>query len=160
MGRWLGSEFCRAVNVGPWDGLSQRMESEGCVRDHVTYNILVHEFARGGLLKRMERMYQSLMSRKMTLEPVTLVSMLEAYAEVGVLEKMEEAYDKILRFSRLDDLGRAYSKMGDFQSVELLLSELQRRRGVKPDLVTLGIVFDLSEAGFDGTGVFMISLWR
>ncbi|KAJ4875633.1 hypothetical protein Rs2_40651 [Raphanus sativus] len=54
----------------------KRMEAEGCARDHVTYNLLVCEFARGGLLKRLERMYQSLMSRKMTLEPVTLVSML------------------------------------------------------------------------------------
>ncbi|KAG2299293.1 hypothetical protein Bca4012_010863 [Brassica carinata] len=49
----------------------------------------------------------------------------------------------------------AYSKMGDFKSVELLLSELQRRKGVKLDLVTVGIVFDLSVAGFDGTAVFM-----
>ncbi|KAJ4886411.1 hypothetical protein Rs2_26159 [Raphanus sativus] len=51
----------------------------------------------------------------------------------------------------------AYSKMGDFRSVELLLSQLQRRRGVKLDLVTVGIVFDLSVgvAGFDGTAVFM-----
>ncbi|KAJ4875636.1 hypothetical protein Rs2_40654 [Raphanus sativus] len=73
----------------------QRMEAESCARDHVTYNLLVCEFARGGLLKRM---YQSLMSRKMTLEPVTLVSMLGSYAEFGVLEKMEETYDKILMF--------------------------------------------------------------
>lgn len=43
-------------------------------------------------------MYQSLMSRKMTLDLVTLVSMLGAYAEFGVLEKMEETYDKILMF--------------------------------------------------------------
>uniref|UniRef100_A0A1J3IK26 Pentatricopeptide repeat-containing protein, chloroplastic n=1 Tax=Noccaea caerulescens TaxID=107243 RepID=A0A1J3IK26_NOCCA len=48
----------------------------------------------------------------------------------------------------------AYSKMGDFKSIEMLLSEL-RRKHVKLDLVTVGIVFDLSEAGFDGTGVFM-----
>lgn len=48
----------------------------------------------------------------------------------------------------------AYSKMGDFKSVEMLISEL-RRKHVKLDLVTVGIVFDLSEAGFDGTGVFM-----
>lgn len=51
----------------------------------------------------------------------------------------------------------AYSKMGDFRSVELLLTQLQRRRSVKLDLVTVGIVFDLSVgvAGFDGTAVFM-----
>ncbi|KAG7615908.1 Pentatricopeptide repeat-containing protein chloroplastic [Arabidopsis thaliana] len=48
----------------------------------------------------------------------------------------------------------AYSKMGDFTSIELLLSEL-RIKHVKLDLVTVGIVFDLSEARFDGTGVFM-----
>ncbi|KAJ4873173.1 Uncharacterized protein Rs2_45152 [Raphanus sativus] len=60
--------------------------SEGCARDHVTYNLLVCEFARGGVLKRLERMYQSLMSRKMTLDLVTLVSMLGAYAEFGVGE--------------------------------------------------------------------------
>ncbi|CAH8336211.1 unnamed protein product [Eruca vesicaria subsp. sativa] len=48
----------------------------------------------------------------------------------------------------------AYSKMGDFKSVQLLLFELQRR-GVKLDLATVGIVFDLSVAGFDGTAVFM-----
>ncbi|ESQ56233.1 hypothetical protein EUTSA_v10027442mg [Eutrema salsugineum] len=48
----------------------------------------------------------------------------------------------------------AYSKMGDFRSVELLLSEL-RTKHVKLDLVTVGIVLDLSVDGFDGTGVFM-----
>lgn len=48
----------------------------------------------------------------------------------------------------------AYSKMGHFKSIELFLNELRIKR-VKLDLVTLGIIFDLSEAGFDGTGVFM-----
>ncbi|KAJ0267143.1 Pentatricopeptide repeat-containing protein [Hirschfeldia incana] len=49
----------------------------------------------------------------------------------------------------------AYWKMDDFKSIELLLFELGKRR-VKLDLVTVGIVFDLSVAGgFDGTGVFM-----
>ncbi|KAL1219284.1 Pentatricopeptide repeat-containing protein [Cardamine amara subsp. amara] len=48
----------------------------------------------------------------------------------------------------------AYSKMGHFKSIELLLSEL-RRKHVKLDLVTVGIIFDLSESGFDGTRVFM-----
>ncbi|XP_010440519.1 PREDICTED: pentatricopeptide repeat-containing protein At4g14190, chloroplastic-like [Camelina sativa] len=48
----------------------------------------------------------------------------------------------------------AYSKMGDFKSIELLLDELRTKR-VKLDLVTVGIVYDLSEAGFDGTGVFI-----
>ncbi|VVB01208.1 unnamed protein product [Arabis nemorensis] len=47
-----------------------------------------------------------------------------------------------------------YSKMRDFKSIEWLLSEL-RTKHVKLDLVTVGIVFDLSEVGFDGTGVFM-----
>ncbi|CAN7066721.1 hypothetical protein IGI04_039576 [Brassica rapa subsp. trilocularis] len=49
----------------------------------------------------------------------------------------------------------AYWKMGDFKSIkELLLFELWKRR-VKLDLVTVGMVFDLSVAGFEGTAVFM-----
>ncbi|KAJ4875632.1 hypothetical protein Rs2_40650 [Raphanus sativus] len=48
----------------------------------------------------------------------------------------------------------AYWKMGDFKSIELLLFELGKRR-VKLDLVTVGIVVDLSVAGFEGTAVFM-----
>ncbi|CAH2079256.1 unnamed protein product [Thlaspi arvense] len=48
----------------------------------------------------------------------------------------------------------AYAKIGDFKSIELFLSDLRTKR-VKLDLVTVGIVFDLSETGFDGTEVFM-----
>ncbi|XP_010532713.1 PREDICTED: pentatricopeptide repeat-containing protein At4g14190, chloroplastic [Tarenaya hassleriana] len=48
----------------------------------------------------------------------------------------------------------AYSKIGNFKLVKSFLSEI-RTRNVKPDLVTIGIIFDLTLEGFDGTGVFM-----
>ncbi|CAF1896484.1 BnaC02g13780D [Brassica napus] len=40
-------------------------------------------------------MHQSLMSRKVTLEPCTLVAMFEAYAYFVVLGKMEETADDL-----------------------------------------------------------------
>lgn len=44
-------------------------------------------------------MHQSLMSRKVTLEPCTLVAMFEPYAYFVVLGKIEETYDKMIKYS-------------------------------------------------------------
>ncbi|CAN8324420.1 unnamed protein product [Cochlearia groenlandica] len=71
-----------------------------------------------------------------------------------VVEEMEEArVPWNATFANIVLL--AYTKMKDFKSIKVFLSEL-RKKHVKLDLVTVGIVFDLSkEAGFDATVVFV-----
>lgn len=49
-------------------------------------------------------------------------------------------------------LALAYMKMRDFNQLKLLLLELPYRR-VKPDIITLGILFDACLDGLDGTSV-------
>nr|GEW88633.1 hypothetical protein [Tanacetum cinerariifolium] len=96
------------------------------------------EFSRAGLIKRMERTFRFVMSKKMDLEGLTMVAMLEAYANFGDLEKTEKVYRKVLRlkpkvylnddliqkvatvyienfmFSRLHDMGiNLYSRTGN-----------------------------------------------
>ncbi|QHN96290.1 hypothetical protein S83_062710 [Arachis hypogaea] len=51
----------------------------------------------------------------------------------------------------------AYVKMRDFKSLRILLSLLPMYR-VKPDIVTVGIVFDANRIGFDGSGT--LEAWR
>ncbi|KAK9283433.1 hypothetical protein L1049_011675 [Liquidambar formosana] len=51
----------------------------------------------------------------------------------------------------------AYLKMKDFKHLRILLSELPTHR-VKPDIVTVGILFDANRNGFDGTGA--LNSWR
>ncbi|CAK9139713.1 unnamed protein product [Ilex paraguariensis] len=46
----------------------------------------------------------------------------------------------------------SYLKMRDFKRLKVVLSEL-RARYVKPDIVTVGILFDACTFGFDGTSV-------
>ncbi|KAJ0034746.1 hypothetical protein Pint_25601 [Pistacia integerrima] len=114
-----------------YDGLIQSYGKykmyNGCSPDQVTYNLLIREFARGGLLKRMEGAYKSLRSKRLHLDSSTLVAMLEAYINFETLKDMEkvcksllksnaflkedlirklaEVYIKNHMFSRLDDLG-------------------------------------------------------
>lgn len=51
----------------------------------------------------------------------------------------------------------AYLKMKDLKHLRVLFSELPTRR-VKPDIVTIGILFDARRIGFDGTGA--LEMWR
>lgn len=51
----------------------------------------------------------------------------------------------------------AYVKMNDFKHLRILLSEFPTHR-VKPDMVTIGILFDASRMGFDGSGA--LESWR
>ncbi|KAF7837060.1 pentatricopeptide repeat-containing protein [Senna tora] len=51
----------------------------------------------------------------------------------------------------------AYVKMNDFTRLRILLSQLPTHR-VKPDIVTIGILFDATRMGFDGSGV--LETWR
>lgn len=51
----------------------------------------------------------------------------------------------------------AYLKIKDFTRLRDLLSQLPSH-GVKPDIVTVGILFDAVRMGFDGTGV--VETWR
>ncbi|XP_057959348.1 pentatricopeptide repeat-containing protein At4g14190, chloroplastic isoform X1 [Malania oleifera] len=211
----------------------KKMESSNqSFPDHISYNLLIREFARGGLLKRMERVYQTLLSKRLGLQSSTLVAMLEVYTSFGLLEKMEKVYRRILNsrmhlkedlirrlarayiknymFSRLDYLGLdlfvtngktdlvwclrllchaclssrkgmdsiiwqmeaakvpwnisiantillAYLKIKDFKHLRILISDLPIR-GVKPDIVTVGIIYDASMIGFDGTA--SLNAWR
>lgn len=207
-------------------------DSDGCSTDHITYNILIREYSKGGLLQRMERVYQRMLSKRMHLQSSTLVAMLEAYARFGIVTKMEKIYRKLLNsetplkdnlirklaevyienymYSRLEDIGLdlrstfggselvwclrllsnacllsrkgidiivqemqearvhwnvtvaniimlAYVKMNDFKHLRVLLSQLPTHR-VKPDMVTIGILFDAIRMGFDGSGT--LESWR
>lgn len=59
----------------------KEMESRGCQSDHTTYNLLIREFARAGLLNKMESTYLNLPNRRMYLQRSTLIAMIEAYAK-------------------------------------------------------------------------------
>ncbi|TXG49346.1 hypothetical protein EZV62_025221 [Acer yangbiense] len=86
----------------------KKMKLDGCSPDYITYNLLIREFARGGLLERMERLQKSMLLKRMHLQSSTLIAMLETVVlKVGmscqgcvgavkrVLGKMEgvESYD-------------------------------------------------------------------
>ncbi|KAK6279330.1 hypothetical protein POUND7_019597 [Theobroma cacao] len=209
----------------------KKMELDRCRPDHFTYNLLIREFSRGGLLQRMEQVYQILLSKQMNLQSSSLVAMLEAYANFGILDKMEKVYRKVVNsmtlkedtirilasvyiknymFSRLDDLGidlssrtgrndlvwclrllshacllsrkgmdsvilemceakaswnvtisniilLAYMKMKDFKRLRILLSQLPSHQ-VRPDIITIGILSDAVEIGFDGAEA--LETWR
>ncbi|TKY47802.1 Pentatricopeptide repeat-containing protein [Spatholobus suberectus] len=51
----------------------------------------------------------------------------------------------------------AYVKMKDFRHLRILLSQLPIYR-VRPDIVTVGILFDANRIGFDGSGA--LETWR
>ncbi|KAH7573366.1 hypothetical protein ACOSP7_006996 [Xanthoceras sorbifolium] len=51
----------------------------------------------------------------------------------------------------------AYLKMKDFKQLRVLLSELPIHR-VRPDIVTVGVVFDASRFGFNETGA--LEMWK
>ncbi|KAK8338188.1 hypothetical protein V6Z12_A09G233600 [Gossypium hirsutum] len=243
-GDWTKNDFWAAVKflrhafrsneILQYDDISvclKTMELDGCLPDHFTYNLLIREFSRGGLLQKMERVYRFMISKKMNLQSSSLVAMLEAYANFGILDKMEKVYRKVVNssslkedtvrklanvyiknymFSRLDDLGidlssrtgrnnlvwclrllshacllsgkgmdsviqemdeakalwnvtivniilLAYLKMKDFSHLRNLLSQLPSRQ-VRPDLTTVGILFDAIEIGFDGAKT--LETWR
>ncbi|GMP78184.1 hypothetical protein CsSME_00034224 [Camellia sinensis var. sinensis] len=50
-----------------------------------------------------------------------------------------------------------YVKMKDFKNLKLVLSEVAARH-VKPDIVTIGVVFDAYKIGFDGMRA--LNMWR
>ncbi|XP_028118672.1 pentatricopeptide repeat-containing protein At4g14190, chloroplastic [Camellia sinensis] len=50
-----------------------------------------------------------------------------------------------------------YVKMKDFKNLKLVLSEVAARH-VKPDIVTIGVVFDAYKIGFDG--MWALNMWR
>lgn len=207
------------------------MELDGCPPDHFTYNLLIREFSRAGLLQRMERVYQIVLSKQMNLQSSSLVAMLEAYANFGILDKMEKVYRKVVNsttlkedtirklanvyiknymFSRLDNLGidlssktgrndlvwclrllshacllsrkgmvsvtqemdeaksswnvtianiilLACMKMKDFKHFRDVLSQLPSYH-VRPDITTIGILFDAMKIGFDGAET--LETWR
>ncbi|KAG4376956.1 hypothetical protein AAZX31_18G003200 [Glycine max] len=51
----------------------------------------------------------------------------------------------------------AYVKMKDFRHLKILLSQLPIYR-VQPDIITIGILFDATRIGFDGSGA--LETWR
>lgn len=61
----------------------KKMRLNGCSPDYITYNLLIREFAHGGLLNRMERVYQSMVSRRMDLQVPTLIAMLKFMQNLG-----------------------------------------------------------------------------
>nr|GEX91615.1 hypothetical protein [Tanacetum cinerariifolium] len=130
--------------------LKDMNDIHGMQASSAIYDLIIHgfieksrfkdasEFSRAGLIKRMERTFRFVMSKKMDLEGLTMVAMLEAYANFGDLEKMEKVYRKVLRlkpkvylnddliqkvatvyienfiFSRLHDMGiNLYSRTGN-----------------------------------------------
>ncbi|XP_072993234.1 pentatricopeptide repeat-containing protein At4g14190, chloroplastic [Typha latifolia] len=217
-------------NYQMYDDMSKcvkRMELHGCFPDEVTYNILITELAQGGLVKRMEKVFRTLLSKNMNLQPSTLVSMLEAYTDLEIFEKMEKVYHQVFktkaflkeslirklatvyiknhRLSCLEDLGNDisatvgrtdlvwcilllssaccfsrrgvesiiremevakvqftitfvnilalfYMKMKDFRELHAIFLQA-RRENLKPDIVTVGILFDAWKVGYDGTHV-------
>ncbi|KAL9686854.1 hypothetical protein QQ045_031247 [Rhodiola kirilowii] len=203
----------------------KRMELVGCLADSFTCNLLIQEFSRGGLIKRMERVYQSALTKRVNLQPSTSVAMLEAYANFGPIDRMDKMLKRVMNtnyrmkdssvrkvaemyidnymYSRLDDLGLdlssrggspdivwclrllshacllsrkgmdsvigamevagvswtvttaniillTYLKMKDFTHLRAVLCDLVTNQ-IKPDMVTVGILFDATENGFDGT---------
>ncbi|CAI0453181.1 unnamed protein product [Linum tenue] len=212
----------------------KRMAVEGCPPTAITYNLLITEYARAGLLTRMETTNQIMRSKRMDLQPRALMAMLEAYVNFGIVEKADNVLSKARRsrmflkeglvrklavvyienrmFSRLDELGGylaslsdrndivwllnllshacvssrkgvdatlglmeelsvswnvtvvntllfMYLKMKDFTRLRSLLFVMIEDHGVKPDIVTVGIVFTAGEMGFGGT-VRIIEKWR
>ncbi|KAM7266176.1 hypothetical protein ACFE04_004073 [Oxalis oulophora] len=202
-----------------------KLKRDGCSADHVTCNLLIKEFSRAGLLKRMEKYYLVVRSKRMILYTSSLVEMLAAYSKYGILEKMEYIYRKLSKtkvilkddlvreiagvyiqnnmFSKLYDLGLdlsittgrthlvwclrllshacllsrkgmdivveemkqaevpwtittsniillAYLKMKDFNRMRNLLSEFPAHC-LKPDIVTVGILFDAIRMGYNGS---------
>ena len=74
----------------------KKMKLDGSSPDYITYNLLIREFARGGLLERMERLQKSMLLKRMHLQSSTLTDMLEVYMKFGLLEKMEKCYKRLL----------------------------------------------------------------
>ncbi|KAK9138509.1 hypothetical protein Sjap_009103 [Stephania japonica] len=220
--------YAKHGKYGEMSKCVKKMELSGCSPDSFTYNLLTIGFARGRLLTNMDRMHQTLLSKRMLVQSSTLVAMLEAYADVGLVEKMEYIYRKVVfskarlkedlfrkmasvyiqnyMYSRLDEFGAgiasrsryidlvwclrllshgcllsrkgmesiirdmegaqypwsitvvntmalAYLKMKDFKQLDVLLSQLVTRN-LKPDMVTIGVLFDANVVGFDGTWIF------
>ena len=114
------------------------MELDECPPDHFTYNLLIREFSRAGLLQRMERVYQ-IMLTKQILQSSSLVAMLEAYANFGILDKMEKFYRKVVNSTTLKEdtirkLANVYIKNYMFSRLDDLAIDLSSRTG-RNDLV-------------------------
>ncbi|XP_043720489.1 pentatricopeptide repeat-containing protein At4g14190, chloroplastic [Telopea speciosissima] len=113
----------------------KRMELEGCVPDDDTYNVLIRELARGGLIRRMERVYRTLLSKRMSLQSSALIAMLEVYVNLGILEKMEKAYRKVLNTKTplneglIRKLARVYIENHMFSRLEDLGLDIASRKG-------------------------------
>ncbi|XP_020241132.1 pentatricopeptide repeat-containing protein At4g14190, chloroplastic-like [Asparagus officinalis] len=180
----------------------------------------------------MERLYRTLQSKRMNLQPHALLTMLEAYADLGILEKMEKMFRRFLhseaymkenlirklamvyiehhRFVRLEEfgneissrtgrtdivwcilllasacllsrkgvesvvremdtakvefilthtniLGLFYLKINDFKALNGALSRIEMHK-LKPDMVTLGILFDACKMGYNGIRV--LEVWK
>ena len=51
----------------------KKMKLDGCSPDYITYNLLIRESVRGGLLERMERLQKSMLSKRMHLQNCSLL---------------------------------------------------------------------------------------
>ncbi|XP_022722517.1 pentatricopeptide repeat-containing protein At4g14190, chloroplastic-like isoform X2 [Durio zibethinus] len=110
------------------------MELDRCPPDHFTYNLLIREFSRGGLLQKMERIHQIVLSKQMNLQSSSLVAMLEAYANFGILDKMEKVYRKVVNLTTLKEdtirkLANVYIKNYMFSRLDDLGIDLSSRTG-------------------------------
>ncbi|XP_022869958.1 pentatricopeptide repeat-containing protein At4g14190, chloroplastic-like [Olea europaea var. sylvestris] len=82
-----------------------------------------------------------------------VLSKKEIYSIIQEMESHEVPWNA----TTANIISLAYLKMNDFKDLKVLLSELPSRY-VKPDLVTVGVLFDACVLGFDGASVK--STWR
>lgn len=73
-----------------------------------------------------------------------------------IVQEMQDA-KACLNVTIVNIIMLAYMKMKDFKHLRILLSQLPIH-GVKPDIVTIGILFDANKIGFDGSGA--LETWR
>ncbi|KAK2641671.1 hypothetical protein Ddye_023434 [Dipteronia dyeriana] len=114
------------------------------------------------MFSRLDNLGDDLASRTGRTELVWCLSLLSHACLLSrrgmdsVIQEMEES--KVSwNVSVVNIILLAYLKMKDFKQLRVLLSELPTHR-VKPDLVTVGVVFDASRFGFNETGT--LEMWK
>ncbi|KAG2275291.1 hypothetical protein Bca52824_057846 [Brassica carinata] len=152
----LVREFARGGLLKRMERMYQSLMSRKMTLEPVTLVSMLEAYAEFGVLERMEETYDKILRSDLAwcLRGLCHACLVSRKGLDYLVKEMNEAtVPWSTTFANIVLL--AYWKMGDFKSInELLLFELWKRR-VKLDLVTVGMVFDLSVAGFEGTAVFM-----
>ena len=106
--------------------LIKKMKLSGSNPNSATFNILIMEFGKAGLLRKMESAHRSILSLKMNLLPSSIEAMIRAYADVSDIPKMEKMYRRLLSSSvvrsRHAMVDNAYNENGGLLKMENRIS--------------------------------------